>query len=391
MATAPLQPEAGDASASWKCATLTAARQSVIRAPLRNQAGLNDRLFVLHALGNVAASVSARLVVNRPCDALSMYHNANRALNCNYSWSRYTNFTFIGDKTDVLVSSTKPLDLVGSLRDSPRFRYIGQGGMARERPGPIGAAPILRQFCRARASQVPFVWSLDNPGDAVLALRAAADKLASCPTGGMQPREPPNLFRTPPAHGPHACSYVTQAYSAETLALRDELLRAFNLKGRPYLTLHLRRRDLSARCPSPVERVLAYLNCSGPAGLHGPPSPRDHSPGTTRHHGKGWPLLLFTDESDPNYLQALLRGIKRLRAHGSPRFAPVFHADPRFSEVAAGIGLDVREDNFLIYRAGQAVQDGSAFQLQLRHNHCLICQNVSRADRFAPYRRVRAR
>ena len=103
--------ERAEAAARRHCQRPCTRRRSLIVVTVSaiKLAGFTDRIIVLQHLANLAGSLCARLLVPRPCEALSASHNSDPLhplglhLSCNVTWARYMRLTMIGDGTNALV------------------------------------------------------------------------------------------------------------------------------------------------------------------------------------------------------------------------------------------------------------------------------------------------
>merc|ERR1719197_1058484 len=99
-------------------------------------------------------------------------------------------------------------------------------------------------------------------------------------------------------------------------AAAEDFFKHAGLSRGKYLTLHVRRGDAMVACDTSVPKVVEYVTCSVEAG--------------------GWsgrqdqPLVIFTDERDPQYKNALLNGITN--AFGGRR--RVLFGDPVIEDIA---------------------------------------------------------
>lgn len=341
------------------CATSRTSRRSMIRLVTKESApaGLNDRLRLMGIIGSIAAALGARLNVDQPCRLLSAIHS-NGTLDCTVPWARYVNLTFIDDGSPMIVST----EYLRPVQQRNGLVFISSNN-----------GSLREQYCTARrvhAAAQPFLWALSvgtgSPfASAIPELRKVVAS-NGCPPG--TPREPEGVpylrydvrnetsWRMPPNQQSRTCKYLQQRFPQFVLNLRDRLRDYLELRAHTYATLHIRRKDSQEACPTPLRRVLSYLNCSLP------PLADD----------AGMALLIFTDETDPVYIQALLDQIRRLR--GPSGVMPV-HAEPLLTRLVRDmLGASAATDNYLMFNIGLAVQQDSMLPMQLRgKNMCPRC------------------
>jgi len=321
-------------------------RPSIVEVTATDMAGLNDRRNFLQQMGNIAGSLGARLSVPRPCRVLQPAHNSGMPLNCSIGWWRYVHLTFLDDGSRVIHDPEK------------RKLHAIQGGS------------VVQQFQRAARLSRPFVWSRAFYYDDISALHAYLAQLRN--RSGI-----PRLN-----HRAEGCTYVAQRTSKTVEELRGRFLRALKLTPRLYVTLHLRRGDATSLpgrfCDTEVPKVVSYVVCS--------------SSTNPLHENAALPLLIFTDERDPGYVEALTTALRALTTPGGDRrFSQVFRADSVLEQLASESGM--AHDNFLVFAASVAVQELGGAYMQMRHKsagcdcyHSTL-ENMTSVTTFQPFRR----
>jgi len=154
-------------------------------------------------------------------------------------------------------------------------------------------------------------------------------------------------------------------YSPTVVSLREQLLGQLGLRDRPFVTLHVRRGDVASKCPTEVDDVVRYVACS---------ENRSANVGAV-------PLLLFTDERAPSYLQALLARLAHLRTGYRGGGGPVMHGDALvealISRDGGGPAGTAAGDNFLVYAVSSAVKERAMGWLTRRWaNGCPQCDDA---------------
>ena len=327
---------------------------SLLDLRITKPAGLDHWQFSFQVMGNIAASVGARLAVTQPCDVLSPAHNHNVALSCAKPWSTYFNFSFL-DSGDVLVPQVETW--LKSHQPGVYHKII---------EGSDTGESLLRQYEHLRSMTRPFVWRLTHLH--MLKLRDAFQGVAARWNVSVGYK-----YR-------HLCSYVLQTASREVVALAESFLAEQRLRRGEFVTLHLRRGDVLSTCDSSPSAVVAYVQCSYWA-----------IPEVAAGHQV--PLVVFSDETDRNYTRALLHALAPIGVTSTGSSTPSAAAYQRgfsrfvFAEVPlaklakrAGRG----SDNFFVYAAVREVISAASAGLQMNRESCGLC-GVNATAMFRPF------
>jgi len=334
---------------------------SLLELKFRGGSGLNDRQYSFQALGNIAGSLGARLVLDRPCRGLGLGHNNNISLSCDVQWGLYFRLAFLDDGTDALV-------------DKHVLDHGSRSSVARI-DGTHGS--ITEQYDNARRASRSFRWHIHDE-DLPQLFAAAASRNVSV------------MYK----HRHKLCSYVVQTSSTSVRQISGEVARRLHLRHSHYVSLHIRRGDALVdhsrpMCDSRPDAVAAYVRCSAIA-LH------------NLTHKRRLPLLVFTDERSPGYITLLLGALNATQSQSSRSgsstnaaslvFAPIVHAEKHIAR-ALNIGPPEQlQDNYLAFAAGRELKDAGLQLLEMNRARCARCgffsQPELRSD-FRPFRRAR--
>lgn len=87
---------------------------------------------------------------------------------------------------------------------------------------------------------------------------------------------------------PYGCQYVSFEIPKRLFKVADAFLRLLKIQPKEYNSLHLRRGDQKTACPSTLKRMEFYFDCW-----------------QKKVNISSFPMLLFTDERDIDYLNGL--------------------------------------------------------------------------------------
>ena len=231
----------------------------------QSRAGLSDRETIVGSMGLLATQLCARLVAPLPCQALNGRHGLT--VSCRLDWQDF--FALVDGRGEKVL--LRGADILAAEEGAVNFtRLASSTGQ--------DAAAALEAALRMRDKGVAFVWRISGIyygwRDAV-SIRARELGLAW--TGRPDWRR-----RTLPL-APGPCDLGVAAHIAGLVQ------QAAGLAGEPFDALHLRRSDAKFECPTDPERdVATYLNCAD--SLRRAPM-----------------LLVFTDETEPEYLRRIYR------------------------------------------------------------------------------------
>lgn len=295
---------------------------SVIRLGGRGVSGLGDRLTDISTWSGLAALLCARIQLRPPCEKVLKYQVGN--MSREVAWSKFIDVVAadgskMTDPPDAADTRVK-IPMKGSFEE----RYA----LAK----------------KAVADGKPFDWTLDF------------DWL-SIPWGQTLPPGDLAILTAESEIHRKACHNFAIRPSAETLEAASKFRSELGLTQRHYATLHVRRGDAKVACDTSVAKVSAYASCSLGKSVNMTLAP----------------LILFTDEVDPEYLAAL---------HGN------------LSKVFGGLRKVILGDRVLDAVMGQEATDGlmggplskyttslllrfqSSVELLLDRSHCVACDVV---------------
>lgn len=321
----------------------------VVAAGSQGIAGLGDRANILEGYGNLAASLCLPLVYeDRLCDLLAPWHNHGVVLGCKVEWKRYFASTLSPWFIPQSHGQSAPWVARTGLRLSTAFANLGHATVLSTTGN---ATNVVQTFVRARtllARGQRVVWRMEARYHGHR-MRHAWD-VARLSRADLPP--PPRL---PFGDGHIAtnaseavCAYVQIGPSRTVAEMMRRSLTAMKVEGlNTTASLHVRRGDVIARCNTSLVAVLRYVRCSVP----------DVDVAQLRT------LLLFTDETQPHYLQALLARLEELWPH-----VRVHHADVALRRAA--LPRPHATDNYMVYAAGSAIMAHVAVPLAMTHNRC---------------------
>ena len=358
---------------------------------LRNQkprAGLHDRFIIMYHAQALANFLCARLAIGPPSRLLSRRHNNDVGVNHSWWWGRY----FAWD----LVKEIDSIDWNGEPREQcNRSAATPNGNRTRDIEGAAYLCSLNATAAQEHAAQAEalvregrtFVWDISvNWWHMERSLRygvelpmfgdAIADELSTTmssrlrlarqlePSAELGEPDPNSLYVGYPRLRTGGCFYHTQP--GEDVALADpwrpEILasfeshlvadlaatarRALGVAPQSLYTLHVRRSDTMPACNTSVVSVVEHMRCS--------------DRGWSKPGSGGDVLLVFTDETDPHYIEMLTTSLGHL-----PRWAGrVRHGDAIVRSVMAN-DAD-RGDNYLLYMVESLLAWGAARSFELR-------------------------
>lgn len=387
-----------------------------------HRAGLLDRANTFSALGNLAATLCAHVVVGRPCDLLAPKHNiiggVDTPINCSITrWSsRYVNLTY-EDGEEVLRG---PLWHAAWLRQQQRNASTsgfvrfglpayakGEGQVDTHNATALAALYNLIRFhwqaaASAAARGAPFEWRIRDQlwshalhySHIDLAPKRLVSKKSARGTGdeqdvGHTPRadgsgstlhmhsarahspvvcpKPPALIydqRVPDPLSRRSCIYTRHDSASLPLAIAERFLSSLDLTPGSYHALHLRRNDKANPhvCNTTLARVLDIVR---------------HSLVPRRAR-----LVVFTDERrDQSYLRELQERLPTALRDGASTSVvgepppPLLRVDMG-EAVMAGLAASLdpsrvarARDNFLTFAASLEVYRHAAVSLHV----CTAC------------------
>ena len=133
------------------------------------RAGLSDRFALLSLLANIAGTLCARLVVDKPCRSLTPKHNLGLHLGCDVEWGRYFTTVLTGSSGDESAFRPPPNHHTGEHKQLTmiRLNHTATGDGRTE----MVAAQYL-QALRMRNSRNRFHWRWDGDTLPLASLRA---------------------------------------------------------------------------------------------------------------------------------------------------------------------------------------------------------------------------
>jgi len=123
-----------------------------------------------------------------------------------------------------------------------------------------------------------------------------------------------------------------------------------------YMSLHIRRNDAINQCNTSIKRIVEYLHCL------------TYTSEQLRLNNWRSRLLIFTDETDSNYLTELVNSIEAIRpVNYTERIVPI-HVDPIIDRIIydASHVLRIPSDNYYNFVVGQQIQKKSTLQIEFR-------------------------
>ena len=355
---------------------------------LRNQkprAGLHDRFIIMYHAQALANSLCARLAIGPPSRLLSRRHNNDVLVNSSWWWGRY----FAWD----LVKDIDSIDWNGESQ-----AQCNQSAGTRE-GGAAYLCSLNATSAQEHVAQVEalvsegktFVWEISvNWWHMERSLRYGvelpmfdtAEELTLRLARRLGDPDPNSLYVGYPHLRTGGCFYHTTP--GDTVALADpwrpEILasfesrlvagvaetakRALGVAPESLYTLHVRRSDTTPDCNTSVVSVVEHMRCS------------DHQWNVS---GGSDILVVFTDETDPHYIDMLTTSLGHL-----PRWAGrVRHGD---SIVRSVMSNDAdRSDNYLLYMVESLMSWAAVRSFELRRCRGeASCEDEG--DRFAELR-----
>jgi len=351
---------------------------NIVYFSITRRAGMRDVRSVLQQLGNIAASLCARLVVRPPGQMMDWErHNEGVQIPDYFPHSDYMNMTskmhwndggghnsweesgepMILDKVTVVEAhaygNSAAVDVYLETDDSD-----GNGGFAQ-----------YMEAMQAVDKGQTFVWGIHK---SIHELRDMFMERAAKAYSWNASFPVPNLN-----HQLKGCDYVhIRASASQERAVEgffDRVEDFFDQAGIhgvggpkevPYTPLHIRRRDLAHECNSSLAALESYLECS-----------------YTSCAPQRKPIVVFTDEKDPTYRKSVL-DLARVYApgsvHGDAVLAKVLYSKRggkvRTSEHQR---MDVR-DNFFLFSLAEIIMERVPGKKRLsRHgNRCNACDRI---------------
>lgn len=337
---------------------------------LRNQkprAGLHDRFIIMYHALALANSLCARLAIGPPSRLLSRRHNNNVFVNGSWWWGRY----FAWD----LVKDIDSIDWTGEPRAQCNQSTVTHDGGAAYLCS-LNATSAQEHAAQAEALVLEgrtFVWDINvnwwhmerslRYGVELPLLRTADEVKLRLARRSGDNTDPNSLYAGYPRLRTGGCFFHTKL--GEHLALADpwrpEILASFESRlvaglaatARQALgvapeslyTLHVRRSDTVPDCNTSVVSVVEHMRCS------------DSRWGAA---GGSDVLVVFTDETDPHYIDMLTTSLGHL-----PRWAGrVRHGD----RIVRGVMTNDadRSDNYLLYMVESLMAWAAVRSFELR-------------------------
>lgn len=305
-------------------------------------AGVLDRLLNLRMWSQLAASLCARLVLPPACKMLSK-SLVGHPLPDDLPWSHFVTVKLKSDGSDIL----NPPDDVGMSGNSSTRAVISENqgevneatamGTPKQRldtlvydEGPFkrAKAAYLLGAKYAQAEQKvddgeAFQWDLYEDW-LFMDWVGMLPKIGHCPLVSMEPSP----------------SIVTAA---------QRFFYALQVQPGSYVTLHIRRRDAALACDTSIPKVVDYVKCS--------------------LDQVGWlnrtdqPLIVFTDEQDPTYLDDLLNAL--YKTFNSQR--SVFLGDSAIHSVSC------YHDGPFVFATSLYIRHQAAAEMFMDRTQCQAC------------------
>lgn len=377
-------------------------------------AGLTDRSLMIASVGNLAASLCARVQVRPPCWMLGAMHNQKQKLNCTIGWDRYLRLLSISDGSDMLVPEGS--DATWADRDvSTRLIPINNltvkakkdfyGRFMRQllrTPFPMmkkAAARLWSEYEEARALvsrgerivwyiNYNFYWWRDEvvsrfgakgapeamqqegPGSTVSNGSAMHGSLAlgsSSPTHDLLPVRAEAAPWLGKLTSNRTCCYVSIMHSASTLTVVDRARAMLEARGgmlSEMLALHIRRGDAKAYCNTSAswirKQVMGKISHAGVGG--------------EAIHSSRPRIIYFTDERSQDYLHELSVELESLFGGAAGN---IIHGDALVLEASTNPIL--REDNFHRYAVQSALYSEAGQQLRVGFHG--LCAHIDRSGK----------
>eukprot|EP00961_Rhodomonas_salina_P133236 1792622-Rhodomonas_salina.1 len=365
-----------DQSKLPSCARMCNGRPNVIRLRGMAAAGLWDRQYFVGVTSCIAAPLCARVLVGRPCDALSQAHNHKRKIDCLPEWNDLWNMTFddgisttvdlLHDPAGISKEALRSFDVtLTDINNNPSCK----GNYNKDKKDRIRAqiGCLSTQLLAARDAvqeNRTFLWHLPRHMftdwmDGVTATvnekanEETSEKAVKCAVRDkFQAKfgkcgvklQPPDLI----------------SRVAESVLLREGITQ-------PFAVLHLRRGDAIKHCDTSASVVASYATCS------------------LQHCAARLPVLVFTEERNEKYLRDIEHVLSQV-----PQISRVVLADRAIVQFLAQPyeklvkSLPVKNDsdsrpweglgNFYTFAVGNVMKDSSSvYMVRRRQEHCVGC------------------
>jgi len=362
---------------------------NIVFFSITRRAGSRDVRSVLQQLGNIAASLCARLVVRPPGQMLDYErHNAGVQIPDYFPHSDYTNMTSRmhwsdGGKHVGWDESDEPVILDNVTVEEARLYGISEAVDVYIDTNASNANSVFDQYMQAMQAMEKgqtFVWGIHK---SIYELR---DKFMTSVTDITKDEVPFLNTSFPLPHLNHkvgGCNYVNLKTNARQERAVSEFLDRAGIASSEnvtYTPLHIRRGDLAHTCNSSLAALESYLKCSYSR------CPLRPSSGNVTTEGRK-PIILFTDEMDPTYIASVL-GLLRTYALGS------LHGDPLLRKILYPKGLSSQgqnasskarsrrrgnvRDNFFLFAVAEIITKKAPVEKRLiRHrNRCNTCDSI---------------
>mmetsp|Transcript_57665 Transcript_57665/g.172053 ORF Transcript_57665/g.172053 Transcript_57665/m.172053 type:complete len:983 (-) Transcript_57665:253-3201(-) len=362
---------------------------NIVYFSITRRAGMRDVRSVLQQLGNIAASLCARLVVRPPGQMLDYErHNAGVQIPDYFPHSDYTNMTSRmhwsdGGKHVGWDESDEPVILDNVTVEEARLYGISEAVDVYIDTNASNANSVFDQYMQAMQAMEKgqtFVWGIHK---SIYELR---DKFMTSVTDITKDEVPFLNTSFPLPHLNHkvgGCNYVNLKTNARQERAVSEFLDRAGIASSEnvtYTPLHIRRGDLAHTCNSSLAALESYLKCSYSR------CPLRPSSGNVTTEGRK-PIILFTDEMDPTYIASVL-GLLRTYALGS------LHGDPLLRKILYPKGLSSQgqnasskarsrrrgnvRDNFFLFAVAEIITKKAPVEKRLiRHrNRCNTCDSI---------------
>jgi hypothetical protein len=305
-------------------------------------AGINDRLYILSELADLAGYYCATPVVSVPAHLLSLAHNKNETIDLRVEWSHFQDLRWIQDGTEVLQSSRT----VPYLQDYMNNDTLGW-----------------------YTAVVHFNWS-----NFETVFQEVDEFLVNHPDEGFLVELAGNWYDNTPkflkwkdqpgGNSPEDLSIRMMKSNVYTKKRESRAIEMIAEEFQGYenpVFLHIRRGDTVAlnECDNSLPKIKDFILCSL----------KD-----TDSFGK-LTILVASDERDPNYR----REVKSIIEDNFNHTVALDVDDIVQTKINQAIQKHqlpeyLKNNNFFLFKVGQSLQWRSRFQLHRRRALCLDCQ-----------------
>jgi len=313
-------------------------------------AGLNDRLFILNFVSQLAGYLCATVQSRGPNEWLSADHNNGELVDESVKWSDFRNITFLQDGSQVISTYNSSIWEECVHSNNKNLVCLESFGIKQV----LEDYQVLERISLDSTSNKTVVWNLRE--NVYAWKKKFAEGLSTLPTQS----------KLELGNGEEGCSYISSELPQHVRQLaqraRQHVYDDLNSTTAKVGVFHVRRGDAKHQCDTSIEEIKKYLECSF---------------ANTSQFGK-MGLLVMSDEINTTY-RSQIRDMVNEFAHVTfydldevIKYLLQYAID--FEHVPAG-----RMNNFYLFSVGKSMQALADFNLEKRRMMCCpVCTNVAK-------------